>query len=434
MALALCTGFSAFPLTTADAAAVAESRGDRAAEGIAYSASGGPRTGSVRAIPPGQPFTYTLSAKNNGPSTARNVKSTDTLPANIEFVSSADGCTAAGQVVTCGPEPTLAVGATKTWTFTARIKPSYTGDGSDLGNVTTGSSDAGDPDPGNDGTDPVKPPGPFTPQADITTQKAHVAPGPVAPGQEFDYRITASNAGPSDARQVSATDALPAGLTFVSSADGCTAAGQNVTCGVEPAVASGGTKEWRFRVKLDPSYAGDGSDLTNVATATSVTQDPNPANNPSTAAPAPTIGRPNADLATTKAPTTTAKISAGETFDYAIRVVNNGPSAALNVKASDPLPAALSFVSSADGCTASGSTVTCGPQASLAPGAAKVWTFKVKLDPDYLGDGSDVRNVATASSDTDDSDPGNNSNTPAGLPGGSPAAPKADIESGKTAS
>ncbi|MFI5801554.1 LPXTG cell wall anchor domain-containing protein [Streptomyces sp. NPDC051561] len=403
---------------------------------LTYGTTGGPRNSSRRAVPPGQPFTYTLSAKNNGPSTARNVTSTDTLPANIEFVSSADGCTAAGQVVTCGPEPTLAVGATKTWAFTARIKPSYKGDGSDLGNVTTGKSDADDPDPGNDGTDPVLPPGPYTPQADLATTKTAVGTTPKRPGESFDYLVSVKNNGPSDADNVKVSDTLPTGLTFVSSPDGCSAAGQVVTCGPEASLAAGATKNWTIRVRIDPSYEGDGSDLGNVASASSDTSDSDPGNNDSPPArpPGDTVAKPNADLATTKVTTTDTPVSPGETFDYRVTVTNNGPSTAVNVTTSDPLPAALSFVSSPDGCTAAGQTVTCGPEATLAPGASKTWTFTVRLDPDYTGDGSDALNLVTATSDTDDDNPDDNTNPRPGtpLPGGRPALPKADIGVTKT--
>ena len=54
-------------------------------------------------IIPGTDFDYTFTVYNTGPSTATSVTITDTLPATLHFVSSPDGCTAVGQVVTCGP-------------------------------------------------------------------------------------------------------------------------------------------------------------------------------------------------------------------------------------------------------------------------------------------------------------------------------------------
>ncbi|WP_441250510.1 hypothetical protein [Kitasatospora sp. McL0602] len=282
------------------------------------------------------------------------------------------------------------------------------------------------PDPGND---PVLPPGPIGAQANLTTTKAPTSATPVKPGATFDYRVTTTNNGPSVARNAKVTDPLPAGLSFVSSVDGCTASGQTVTCGPVASLAVGASKAWVFTVKLDPAYTGDGSDLKNVATSSSdtITIKPDPGNDPVTP-PGPIT--PEANLTTTKAATTTTPVSPGETFDYKVTVTNNGPSVAKNVTAPDPLPASLSFVSSVDGCTGpvgvNGATVTCGPVPSLAPGTSKTWVFTVRLDPAYVGDGSDVANVVTPTSDTEGT---KLPNDPAGgLPGSKPAPAVADLQ------
>ncbi|MEU3601093.1 DUF11 domain-containing protein [Streptomyces sp. NPDC006798] len=383
---------------------------------------------AAAAIPPGGLVTYTLTARNNGPSVARDVVATDTLPEGLEFVSSADGCTAAGLTVTCGPEPELVVGETKTWTFVVRISPSYQGDGSDLGNTATGTSEAVDPDPGNNTTDPVTPPGPFDPVSDLNTLKTAIGTGPTTPGEEFQYRITVENTGPSDARNVTATDDLPAGLTFVSSGDPCTASGRRVTCGPRGVLTPGDTVTWTFRVKLSDSYTGDGTDLRNTATATSDSEDPNPVDNTSPPVlPPGGVTEPQADIWVTKRPTSGTVIAPGETFEYAVTVTNDGPSRAAGVTAADTLPGPLAFVSSPDGCTATGQNVSCGPQPTLAPGASRTWRFTVRLDPNYRGDGTDIQNVAVVDSDTADPVPGNNTSPPAGLPGSTVNQPYADL-------
>ncbi|WP_369373509.1 DUF11 domain-containing protein [Streptomyces sp. cg36] len=389
---------------------------------------------SAAVTPPGGLITYTLTAKNNGPSVARNATATDTLPEGITFVSSADGCTASGQTVTCGPEAQLGVGQSKKWKFVARLSPSYQGDGSDLGNAATGTSEATDPDPDNNKPKPVIPPGPFTPQSDISTVKTALGSGPTVPGQEYEYEIAASNAGPSDARNVTATDTLPDGVTFVSSGDPCTASGQKVTCGPQARLVPGGTAKWTFKVKLSSAYEGDGSDVHNSATSTSDSKDPDLTNNTSTAVlPPGGVTAPQADLWAAKQPVTTTPIAPGETFEYAVTAHNDGPSRAKNVKMTDALPAQLAFVDSADGCTASGQNVTCGPQAVLEPGASRTWKFRVRLDSNYTGDGSDIRNTATVGSDTKDPVPANNTSSPAGVPGSKVNKPTADLAVTKTA-
>lgn len=380
------------------------------------------------ATPPGGLVTYTLTATNNGPSVARDVVATDTLPEGLEFVSSADGCTAAGLTVTCGPEPELTVGETKNWTFVVRISPSYQGNGSDLGNTATATSEAVDPDPDNNKTDPVTPPGPFDPVSDLNTVKTAIGSGPTVPGEEFQYRVTVQNTGPSDARNVTATDNLPAGLSFVSSGDPCTASGQRVTCGPLGVLPAGDSVSWTFKVKLSDAYTGDGTDLRNTATSTSDSEDPNPEDNTSPPVlPPGGVSEPQADIWVTKRPTTSTVIAPGQTFQYAVTVTNDGPSRAVNVTGSDVLPAPLAFVSSPDGCTATGQTVSCGPQSALAPGASKTWLFTVRLDQNYRGDGSDIQNVAVVDSDTDDPVPSNNTSPPAGLPGSAVNQPYADL-------
>ncbi|MFE7410311.1 DUF11 domain-containing protein [Streptomyces laurentii] len=268
---------------------------------------------AAQAVTPGETFTYTLSVKNNGPAVAHNVTTTDNLPAHVSFVSSPDGCTAAGQAVSCGPEATLAVGQTKSWRVIVKLDPAYTGDGSDLGNVATAKSDNNDTNPANNSNSPVLPAGPFTPLADLSVTKVPVG-GAIGPGETFQYTVTATNAGPSTAVNARATDTLPAPLTFVSSADGCTASGQTVSCGPEATLAPGSSKSWTFTVRLDPAYTGNGSDIANQATVSSDTTDPNTTNS---TGPTPGAGLPggasspgNADLEVSKTvdstPATTA--------------------------------------------------------------------------------------------------------------------------------
>lgn len=122
----------------------------------------------------------------------------------------------------------------------------------------------------------------------------------------------------------------------------------------------------------------------------------------------------------------------GETYTYTVTVRNGGPSVARKVTVADPLPTALAFVASAGGCTAIGRDVTCAAAATLDPGGVRSWTFTVRLDPAYTGDGTGLLNTATARADTADPNLLDNSGS-AGVPGGRVRPPSADIELAKRA-
>jgi uncharacterized repeat protein (TIGR01451 family) len=381
-------------------------------------------------IVPGETLHHVIDANNNGPSTAVNVLVTDQLPAQLAFVSSPSGCTGTpeqyGGLITCPNVPTLPAGQAGQdlgyYEILVRLNPSYTGTGSDVVNTGKALAQTSDPNLANNQATQGIPPGVGSAKADLTTVKVVTGPAQVAPGEELGFQITVTNNGPSTALQVTASDPLPAALSFVSSSDGCTAAAQNVTCPAVASVTPGMTATWAIRVKLAASYTGDGSDLGNVATGSSPTADPHPGNNPS--APAyPNVGPGKANLALAKATTTTAPVAPGETFSYQLTVTNNGTSDAHAVKVTDQLPAQLSFVSSADGCTAG---VTCPEIGTLATGTSASFVFVVRLLPAYQGNGSDISNSATVSAATADPDPSDNTAT-AGVPGGSTAAPVADL-------
>ncbi|MFB6516823.1 DUF11 domain-containing protein [Streptomyces sp. NPDC056401] len=149
--------------------------------------------------------------------------------------------------------------------------------------------------------------------------------------------------------------------------------------------------------------------------------------------------RESADLSVSGAlrPTATADRESAasmgrETFDYVVTVTNRGPSTARQVRVTDRLPLALEFVSSRDGCTASGRTAVCGPLASLAVGASHAWVITVRLAAGYRGDGTDIVNEAVVDSATSDPDSRNNTSSLTGLeiP---PSARTADLSLRKTA-
>ncbi len=351
------------------------------------------KTGPVTATA-GTDITYAISIDNAGPSDAANVSLTDTLPAGTTFVSMTQ---TSGPAFTCTASnctgAVLGAGATATFELVAHVNSGTTGT---IDNTATVSS-ASDTTPGNNTSTASTP---LTSSADLTVTKT--APAAASAGTDLTYTITVTNDGPSDATNVSLTDALPAQTTFVSMTQ---TAGPAFTCVATTctiaAFAADATATFELVASIAPNATGT---IDNTATVTSTTPDPDPANNNSTAST--TIGA-NADLVVTK--TGAAAATAGSDVTYTITVTNGGPSDATSVSLTDTLPAQTTFVSMtqttgpAFTCVATTCTI-----ATLSPGATATFELVVTIAPNATGT---IDNTATVTSTTPDPIPANNSAT-----------------------
>ena len=103
---------------------------------------------------------------------------------------------------------------------------------------------------------------------------------PVVAGNQLTYTISVGNNGPDRADNVTVTDTLPAGVSFVSATPGsptCSEAGGIVTCSLGT-VAIGSSKDVIIVVDVNRDTSGT---ITNLATVSSSATDPNPDNNDS---------------------------------------------------------------------------------------------------------------------------------------------------------
>ena len=200
-----------------------------------------------------------------------------------------------------------------------------------LTNVATVNSPTGDPNSTNKVTVPVITT--VTPVADVSLGKT--AATTVLASSNLVYTILVTNFGPSSANGVVVTDSLPANVTFVSASGG----GAN-TSGVVSwslgTLANGQVSN----VTVTVTAPASGS-LTNVASVSSPTGDPNSTNN--VTLPVVTSVPPVADVAIGK--TAAANVLASSNLTYTISVTNFGPSSASGVVVTDTLPANVTFVS-----------------------------------------------------------------------------------------
>jgi uncharacterized repeat protein (TIGR01451 family) len=272
----------------------------------------------------GKPFTYTVTVTNNGPIAASNVQVTDKLDfTKLEFVSSSD---AASYVSSTGvwTVGSLAFGASKTLTITA--KPMVLGTISATASQTHTEAD--------NVTDNNSATASITVQAAADIEVKNTSDKTTYNNADLvTYTITAKNLGPNAATGVTVTDKLPTSLTLEGNAPAGYDAGTGTwTVG---ALALNETKTLTLIAKVNALGS-----ITNSATLGSRTGfelDENNSNN--TSSNTITVS-PTADVAVSTLVSKTNPTQA-EVVTYTIKAVNNGPNNATNVTVANQLPAGL---------------------------------------------------------------------------------------------
>lgn len=228
-------------------------------------------------VVPGQPLTYTMTVRNAGPSMARDVSLVEALPAAAGFVSAtvttgSASCALAAPTtneVRCGVG-TLAPGGTTTVLIRTTVA---SGTLAPLAATATASTSTADPNAANDSATASTA---VTPLADLVM--ALTADKDVyKPSSTIVYTATVTNNGASDARGVSVRIDLPTvkQAIYVFDNGGCTRSGLVLTC-PRGTISAGASSS--FQVYL--TVKGSKGVVVSTATASSsLTTDPNPANN-----------------------------------------------------------------------------------------------------------------------------------------------------------
>jgi uncharacterized repeat protein (TIGR01451 family) len=432
------------------------------------------------AVVPGTVLVYRLTITNNGPSDVSNLRVTDTLPAATDSVGRVTGAKYVTAVQSGG------FGTTFTCSQPQGVNPANNpnGNGGTLqctaplmsANAPNNSATIDvtvfiDPATKNDLVNQTRVDAtlnnfnrptfstftlttPVGPTSDLALTKTH-APDPVIAGTEFEYTVTVTNNGPSTAQMVSVVDTLPSfqkvlGIQITQSPDQNGA--PNFTCAATPAIGTpgnttsvtctaaelppnkkqdgtvnpAGTATFKIRVLQDPfTTQPTPTSYQNCVSATSMSFDPVAANSTNVCDTLNIIFR--ADLSITKTDSPDPVI-AGNLLTYTMVATNAGPSAALNLMITDPLPAGTVFISAAASAGATLTTPAVGANGTVkatwagltGPGVSRTLTIVVRVCPDYeqsfLPSGKamcqpNLTDTATVSSDTPDPVPGNNSAT-----------------------
>jgi len=296
----------------------------------------------------GEDAIFTIKLTNNGPGVAKNASLSDPLPAGTggwTIDPANPDCSITAGTLNCDFGD-LAAGTSKTVTVKAStsVEACATWD-----NTATGSAD-NSPD--------------ATGSASIACQNADVGVlktavhATINAGENAEFTIVTSNAGPGVAKDVQMTDPLPAGvsgawtITDQPAGDPCSITAGTLTCNFGD-MASGAS----YSVTVSaPTDFDSCTTLDNTATATSTNADGD--------SDQASINCQKPNLSVTKT-ADNATINAGEDAAFTIRVENAGPGTAKAVTLNDPLPAGTAgpwtIVSqpAGDPCSITAGTLTC---------------------------------------------------------------------------
>ena len=296
----------------------------------------------------GDTITYTLTARNDGPSWATDVVVTDNLPDRLQLLdarTSLGTCATSGNGVRC-ELGTLRPGQTETVTVTAKAVASGTAVNS--AEVTA----PGDRDPAdNRDRREVEIPTP-----DVSITKTVSAPR-VRLGEQVTYTLLARNNGPGIAEEVVVTDRLPSRLKLGavrSEVGSCATSGNTLRCAL-------GTLAEGQQVKITVTARTVKTGRSVNSAVIGAREDSNPRNNRD-AVPV-VVGKVNLGLTKT---VNRKVLRAGQRATFTIKVRNPSSATLRNVRTCDDLPAGLAFVKAT-------------PKAKVSKGRY-CWTAKV-LEP-----------------------------------------------------
>jgi uncharacterized repeat protein (TIGR01451 family) len=292
----------------------------------------------------GDDLTYTVVLSNPGSSNA-TVTLSDPVPPGTTFVSVTH---TAGTTAICSGPP---AGDTGTVFCTATLAPSGSstieivveaGDTTSVTNTASVTTDEYDTNASNNSDSATTT---ITPSADVSVVKN--GPAGAGAGTNVTYTVIVANNGPSTAANVTLSDTLPAGTTFVSAtqnsgpAFSCVtpAAGATgtITC-TRASFAAASSATFTFVFAVSPALTV-GTNIVNTSTVATTTGDPNSANDSSSTT---AIVSTDSDVRLDKSGP--AGVRPGHEITYTLTVTNDGPADAATVQISDPLPANTTFV------------------------------------------------------------------------------------------
>ncbi|WOD39611.1 hypothetical protein [Nodosilinea sp. E11] len=337
----------------------------------------------------GQEGTYILTVSNVGTTVAvAPLVVTDTLPTGLSYLSgSGNGwiCSAAGQTVTCTNYSNLAPGASTVLNLKVLVGSTTP---ASISNTATVATVSGETVTANNTSNTLITA--IAQQADLSIAKTLV--GNLVTGQTATYQLKVTNNGPSPSvAPITVTDALPAGLSFVSGAgDGFScSAGTSITCTRNTTMGVGASATISLEVSVS---AAGGATVVNSATVSGTTPDPTGGNNSSSTSNS--VQNVVQSLSLNKSHF--GSFPVGGQGTYTLAITNTGNATITDtLRITDTLPGNLSFAFAVgQGWTCTGTTtVTCTSDDDLAPGTSNAVDLTVNV-----GAGTPVGNNSVTNS------------------------------------
>ncbi len=236
-------------------------------------------------------------------------------------------------------------------------------------------------------------------------------PNPVFANGNLTYTVTVTNNGPGAAQNVTLSDSLPSGETFISQSQSAGPAftlnntGNAITDTIA-SLPSGASASFTILAHVAADLANNMT-LTNTATASTTTMQTSTVNNSATV-----TTRVNAQADLTVTASGPVGDLFGNTLTYTYTLANNGPSSAANIVLTAALPAGVNVVSArqlSGNDPFTGSTVTFTAPV-VAAGDSAVFQVIVSV-AGGAGRASSLRSTATVTSGSFDPNMGNNAAT-----------------------
>ncbi|MDR3581679.1 MAG: isopeptide-forming domain-containing fimbrial protein [Candidatus Pacebacteria bacterium] len=364
---------------------------------------------------------YTVAVGDQGPDASTGVTVHDVLPSPaLSFVSAT---TTQGSYSTSTGDWTVgAVAAHTTSTMIVTAKVAADQAGKTIANTATVTQLGSiiDNDPANNSSTVSIVVAPST-DANLAVSKTANVTSTVE-GGTINYTISVTDLGPATSTGVVATDTLPSTLTYVSATSSVGSYASSTGTWTIGDLAASSTATLTIAATVNTGVAGSTGttiDNTAIANGSASSTDPDPSNNSSTVAvfiyPSGGCGSgcPVADIAVNKT-VDKANPNPGDTVNYTVLVVNNGPDAATIVNVHDQLPPTTAL-SLASATTSQGSSYNLSTGdwdvGTIAPNATATLMIAAVVGSNQAG--NTIANTATVTelSSILDLHPENNSST-----------------------